>query len=159
MANKYGIVRLDRVSGTPDGRLKAKVDLENGQFVVQDEVNGELKLPAAVTDRVVLVASVCHQYESMNEGDFINKAGSKLKPRTYEKVAGDIFTVTAIGYTGGTSPRADFNAIQVGDKGHVQPSGKLVFYTAADATAYLTVEVIGKTKLNGDNAVQVKVLK
>ena len=158
MANKYGIVRLDRVSGTPDGRLKAKTDIENGSFVVQDEVAGEVKLATAVTDKVVLVASVCHQYDSMNEGDFINKAGSNLKPRTYQLEVGDIFTVSAIAYAGGTSPRADFASIAVGDKGYA-PAGKLAFYAAADGTAAVGVEVISKTKLNGDNAVQVKVIK
>jgi hypothetical protein len=158
MANKFGICRLDRVSGTPDGRLKAKVDFENGTFAVQDEVNKELKAPTAVTDKVVLVASVAHQYDSLNEGDFVNKAVSNLKPRTYELEKGDIFTVTAIAYTGGTSPRANFAAIQVGDKGHA-PAGKLAFYAAQDGTATVAVEVLAKTKLNGDDAVQVKVIK
>jgi hypothetical protein len=158
MANTYGICRIDRVSGTPDGRLKAKVNLENGTFAVQDEVNKELKLPTAVTDKVVLVASVAHQYESLNEGDFVNKAGSNLKPRTYQLEVGDIFTVSAIAYTGGTSPRANFAAIAVGDKGHA-PAGKLAFYAAQDGTATLAVEVLAKTKLNGDDAVQVKVIK
>lgn len=158
MANKFGICRLDRVSGTPDGRLKANVDMENGTFAVQDEVNKVLKAPTAVTDKVVLVASVAHQYDSMNEGDFKNIAGSNLKPRTYQLEKGDIFTVSAIAYTGGTSPRANFAAIAVGDKGHA-PAGKLAFYAAEDATAALAVEVIAKTKLNGDDAVQVKVIK
>ncbi len=157
MANKFGICRIDRVSGTPDGRLKASVDIENGTFAVQDEVAGNLVPASAVTDDVVLVASVAHQYDSLNEGDFVNKANSNLKPRTYQLEKGDIFTVTAIAYTGGTSPRADFGAIQVGDFGHA-PAGKLAFYAAKDATAALAVEVIGKTKLNGDDAVQVKVL-
>lgn len=157
MANQYGIVRLDRVSGTPDGRLKANVDLENGSFVTQDEVNGVLKLATAVTDDVVLVASVAHQYESMNEGDFINKAQSNLKPRTFQLEKGDIFTLTEMAFTGGTSPRADFNSIAVGDFGHA-PAGRLVFYATKDATAKLAVQVIAKTKLNGDNAVQVKVV-
>jgi hypothetical protein len=61
-------------------------------------------------------------------------------------------------FTGGTSPRANFAAIAVGDVGHA-PAGKLVFYAAEDATATLAVEVIAKTKLNGDDAVQVKVRK
>jgi hypothetical protein len=157
MANKFGICRLDRVSGTPDGRLKANADLENGTFVVQDEVNGVVKATSAISERGLLVASVAHQYDSMNEGDFINKANSNLKPRTYELEKGDIFTVTAIAYTGGTSPRANFGAIAVGDFGHA-PAGKLAFFAAKDATAGVAVQVIKKTKLNGDDAVQVKVV-
>lgn len=158
MANTYGIVRIDRISGTPDGRLKANVDLENGVLAVQDEVNKVVKLPSAVTDKMVLVASVAQQYNSFNEGDFINKANSNLKPRTYQLERGDIFTTTAIAYTGGTSPRANFAAINVGDKGHSY-AGKPAFFAAEDATATVTLEVIAKTKLNGDDAVQVKVVK
>jgi hypothetical protein len=122
--NTYGIVRLDRMSGTVDGRLKAKVAIENGMFVVQDEVNGELILPTAVTDKVKLVASVCHQYESMNEGDFINEADSNLHPRTYDPEMGNIFTITenVIGYTDESttiSARTKYADIIKGDLGFV----------------------------------------
>ncbi|NBI28605.1 hypothetical protein [Chengkuizengella marina] len=158
MANKYGICRLDRISGTPDGRLKAKVDFENGTFAVQDEVNGELLAPTAVTDDVVLVASVAYQYDSMNEGDFVNKAGSNLHPRTFTLPVGDLFTVTKIAYTGVANARGDFDSIEIGDLG-TTPTGTLVLTAPADVPANATtvVEVIDKTTLNGDNAVQVKV--
>jgi hypothetical protein len=168
MANTYAICRLDRVSGTPDGRLKAAVDIQNGMFATQNEVTGKLDLANDSTKNVVLVASVAHQYDSMNEGDFVNKADSNLKPRSYQLEEGDIFTVTvqAVSYADETTPigvRANFGAVVVGDKGQVSETagnaGKLQFVASAKADSKLVVEVISKTKLNGDDAVQLKVVK
>jgi hypothetical protein len=168
MVNKYGIVRLDRMSGTPDGRLKAAVDIQNGMFVVPDEVDGVLRLATDRTASVRLVASVAHQFESFNEGDFINKADDNLKPRTYQLEEDDIFTITeqVIGFQDESTPlgvRASFADIQVGDYGQVSQvaadAGKLCFLADASDDAKLVVQVIGKTKLNRDNAVQVKVVK
>jgi hypothetical protein len=168
MANTYAICRVDRISGTPDGRLKAKVETQNGMLVTQDEVNGELLLATDSTKHAVLVASVAHQYESLNEGDFVNKAGSNLKPRTYELEVGDIFTITtqAVGFADEATPigvRANFGTIVVGDEGQISEvatdAGKLQFVAAAKADSKLVVEVISKTKLNGDDAVQLKVIK
>lgn len=155
--NKYGIVRLDRVSNaTADGRLKAEVALENGMFVVQDEVTGELKLPTAITEKTVLVASIANQYESMNEGDFVNEAGSYA--RTYDLASSNVVTLTCFALEG-LDARATFASITKGDVGTVAAvTGKLMF-TPVDkipATASAKYEVIGKTKLNGDDAVQVK---
>lgn len=156
MANTYGIVRLDRVLGQADGRLKADVALENGLFAVQDEVNGELRLPTAITEKTVLVASICNQYNSMNEGDFTNAVGTY--PRSYDLKVGDIVTLTCFALTG-TNARTSYASIVVGDVGTVSATtGKLMFTTVANipATANGQYEVIGKTKLNGDNAVQIK---
>lgn len=168
MANKYAICRVDRISGTPDGRLKAAVEVQNGMFVTQNEVTGKLDLANDSTKNVVLVASVAHQYDSLNEGDFVNQADSNLKPRTYQLEEGDIFTITdlAIGHADEATPigvRANFGAIVVGDKGQVSEvaadAGKLQFVASAKADSKLVVEVIAKTKLNGDDAVQLKVVK
>lgn len=157
MANTYGIVRLDRMStSVVDGRLKAGVALENGLFAVQDEANGALILPTAITEKTVLVASICNQYNSMNEGDFTNVADSY--PRTYDVGVGDIFTSTKFALTG-TNARAAYADIVKGDVGTVSAdTGLLMFTTVANipATANGKYEVIGKTKLNGDNAVQLK---
>lgn len=160
MANTYGIVRIDRVKGTADGRLKAKVVLENGQFAVQAELTGELILPVALTDKTVLVASICNQYDSMNEGDFTNKIGG-LNPRTYDLISSDIVTLTKFALTG-LNARTAFADIVIGDVGTVAiTTGLLMFTTVANIppTANGQYEVIGKTKLNGDNAVQVKRIK
>jgi hypothetical protein len=168
MPNTYAIARVDRISGTPDGRLKAAVDIQNGMVVTKDEVNGVLNLANDSTKKVELVASVAHQYESLNEGDFVNKADSNLKPRTYQLEEEDIFTITtqAVGFADEATPigvRANFGAIVKGDQGQVSEvaadAGKLQFVAAAKADSKLVVEVINKTKLNGDDAVQLKVIK
>lgn len=156
MANTYSIVRLDRVHGVADGRLKTKVAMKNGIFAVQDEVNGELIMPSAITVKTVLVASICNQYDSMNEGDFTNKIGTYA--RTYDLKVGDIFTTTEITLAG-VNARAAYADIVVGDVGTITAlTGSLMFTTVANipATANGQYEVIGKTKLNGDNAVQLK---
>lgn len=164
--NTYAVCRNDRLSGTPDGRLKAAVDVQNGMFIVKDEANKVLNLANDPTKKVELVSSVAHQYDSLNEGDFVNKADSNLKPRTYQLEEEDIFTITepALGFNDEATPigvRADFDAIQVGDQGQVSKvdAGKLTFLPAAKADAKLVVEVIAKTKLNGDNAIQLKVIR
>jgi len=157
MTNKYGIVRVDRVHGVADGRLKAKDELQNGLFVVQDEVTGELKLPTAITEKTVLVASVCNQYDSMNEGDFTNVVGG-INPRTLDLIGSDIVTITKFA-TSGTSAKTSYATIAVGDVGTVSAAtGELMFTTVANipATAVAQYEVIGKTKLNGDEALQIK---
>lgn len=157
MANTYGIVRTDRLTtSVVDGRLKAKVALQNGLFAVQVEVDGELILPVAITDKTVLVASICNQYDSMNEGDFTNVIGSY--PRTYDVGVGDIFTITAIALTG-LNARAAYADIVKGDVGTVSATTGLLMFTIVaniPATSNGKYEVIGKTKLNGDNAVQLK---
>lgn len=157
----YGVVRLDRVSGTFDGsKLKsakyfngnATAAIENGNFV---HINDELVANGTVTQREVfkvttpvtadtratvgLVASVeidpaaCLKHNDLNT--FINPAGSVI--RVYSLEPEDIFSVTADALNG-TPAKGGYVHITNG-------STKLTANTtAADALGViLDVEVSG----------------
>jgi hypothetical protein len=153
----YGICRTDNLTGHAFG-YDFDTDIENGLLAEVDESTDHIVVTTAIANPQLLVASVCNQYDSKDESDFINDADSGLKARTFELKKRDVFTTTQ--FSTATGDHLTYATILVGD--YVVPvvGGKFGCYTTTSGTsAALECRVIGKTTLNTVNAIQLRVVK
>jgi len=133
-------------------------DIENGLLAEVDHATDHIVVTAAIASPQLLVASVCNQYDSKDESDFINDADSGLKARTFTLPVGDVFTTTQ--FSTATGDHLTIATITVGD--YVVPvvGGKFGCYTATSGTsASLECRVLAKTTLNTVDAIQLRVVK
>lgn len=146
----YNIVRLDLMKGHA---LSYEYDtaIENGVCAEIDHATGHIAVTTNNALKQVLVASVCTQYNSEDESDFRNELGTNNRARVFIFEEGDIFTTTAIDYSG---DRAAFANVAVGDSAYAHAAdGKFTINSTDAGTNMQAFKVIGKTTLNGYNAV------
>jgi hypothetical protein len=152
----YNIVRLDLMKGHA---LSYEYDtaIENGVCAEVDYATNHVAVTTANTNPQVLVASVCTQYNSEDESDFRNELGTNNRARCFSFEKDDIFTTTAIDYSGN---RAAFANVVVGDYATAHATdGKFTVNSAATAAAVQEFRVIEKTTLNGKNAVVLQCIR
>ena len=153
----YGICRTDNLTGHAFG-YDFDTDIENGLLAEVNHTTDHIVVTAAIANPQVLVASVCNQYDSKDESDFINQTASGLKARTFTLNKGDVFTTTQ--FSTATGDHTTIATITVGDYAVPVVGGKFGCYTATSGTsAALECQVIGKTTLNKYNAIQLRVTK
>ncbi len=139
----YAVVRLDNLSGQDvhadmrsvriydgTGASANKIAAENGVFVVPNGLEADqreiFKATLATTtskpDNVLLVATPEVTYDERKPGldDFTNEAGNAA--RAYVLRRGDIFSVTAAGFAGGTVPTKG-STVGFGANGKIAASG------------------------------------
>jgi hypothetical protein len=153
----YGICRTDNLTGHAFG-YDFDTDIENGLLAEVDHATDHIVVTTAIANSQVLVASVCNQYDSKDESDFINSADSGLKARTFTLNKGDVFTTTQ--WSTATGDHLTIATITVGD--YVVPvvGGKFGCYTTTSGTsASLECRVLAKTTLNTYDAIQLRVTK
>ncbi len=146
----YNIVRLDLVKGHA---LSYEYDtaIENGVCAEINHATGRIAVTSDNALKQVLVASVCNQYDSWDESDFRNEVETNRRARVFIFEEGDIFTTTAIDYSG---DRANYAAVAVGDSAYAHAAdGKFTINSTDAGTNMQAFEVIEKTTLNGYNAV------
>jgi hypothetical protein len=153
----YGICRTDNLTGHAFG-YDFDTDIENGLLAEIDHATDKIVVTTNITYPQVLVASVCNQYDSKDESDFINSADSGLKARTFDLPLYDVFTTTQ--FSTATGDHLTYATITVGDYVIPVVGGKFGCFTATSGTsASLECRVIGKTTLNTVDAIQLRVVK
>lgn len=145
----YNICRLDLMKGHALSYTPAAA-IENGVCAEIDHSAGTIAVTSNNALKQVLVASVAVLYDSYDESDFRNETtGIKARVFTFEE--GDIFTTTAIDYSGS---RANYAAVVVGDFAVAHATdGKFTINSATTATAMQEFQVIAKDTLNTVDAV------
>jgi len=166
----YGVVEFNHVAAQKTGQLKAQLPasdglatevgnvLENGMFLVYDEVAGAVRLPATgdTAKNIMLHKSAEKLYDKYaNElGDFYLDLTSGVYPRMYTMNTGDTFTLSE------ACLQEAVSTFTVGDSLYVD-----IANSGAKLTSVLTsnVEMVQVIKIttapNGvDPAVKVEVL-
>lgn len=158
----YGVVEFNNVAAQRNGRIRAQLPasealatavsnkLENGMFLVYDRVDGEVKLPAAATDRVLLHKSSEKLYGEVGLKEFALDVPGKVYPRLYELASGDTFTITK--FVGA------FADLIVGDIMTVNSDGILAKKVLV-GTEVVIFKVVEKTTVpDGRDAIKLEVL-
>ena len=167
----YGVVEFNHVAAQKTGQIKAQLPastalatevgnvLENGMFLVYDEVDGAVRLPAVGDEakNIMLHKSAEKLYDKYaNElGDFYLDLTSGVYPRMYAMNTADTFTLNEACLQEAVSTLTD------GDLLYVDIDNAGAKLTSADGTNNVAVVKVVKatTAPNGvDPAVKVEVL-
>lgn len=146
--SKFGISRLDLVSGHA---LHFDIDeeVENGLFGEVDYATGKIAVTTDPSKYQHYISSVTNLYDSLDEGDFINKPKG-MKVRALTLPIGDIVTTTK--FTG-----KDHSEIKKGDYASADVGGKTKVSADAPEGVAQVFRVVEATYLNGQPAVAIQV--
>lgn len=156
MSKGFGISRLDLMKGH-NYHYSIDEEMENGLLVEINYAEGKVAPTTDPSKKQHYLSSVTNLYDSMDEGDFINKPDA-MEVRVYTFEVGDIFTTTQI--------EGDHDGIEKGDYGVAAVGGKFAVSGSAPAneddegdTVAQVFRVVETDYLNGQPAVVFQVEK
>lgn len=108
---KYAVLETPRLNARHSGKFKnqyaldgtdfASIPAQNGMLLVVDEFNKTVKLPDAITDKVLIHCSQIKDYQGLGK-DTVAVSRGEMLPQMYELTKGDVLITNCVKFDDGT---------------------------------------------------------